>query len=220
MYYLAQHFGVVVGAVSGALAAGGKRIDLFGVIVLGVVTALGGGTLRDVVLGPDPALGTSAVFWIRDANYLVTATAASVAMFFIARLWTMLHKLLAIADAFVLAAFTILGTSKAVTFGVGAVNAVFLGVITGVAGGIFRDVLVGEIPLVFRQETYFYATAAFVGALVYVVIERWIPGNPAGGVVGAGIILALRLASIQWKLSLPVFEAGNQDDGTRPGDSP
>jgi len=78
MYYVSQHFGVVVGAVSGVLAAGGKRIDLFGVIVLGLVTALGGGTLRDVVLGPEPALGTSAVFWIRDANYLVTATMASV----------------------------------------------------------------------------------------------------------------------------------------------
>lgn len=206
-HYLSQHFGVVVGAVSGVLAAGGKRIDLFGVIVLGLVTALGGGTLRDVVLGPDPALGTSAVFWIRDANYVVTATVASVAMFFVARLWTMPHKLLAVADAFVLASFTILGASKAVAFGVGSVNAVFLGVITGVAGGIVRDVLVGEIPLVFRPETYFYATAAFVGATVYVVLERWLPRNAAGGLVGAGITLALRLASIQWKLSLPVFRA-------------
>ncbi len=80
MYYLCQHFGVVVGAVSGVLAAGGKRIDLFGVVVLGLVTALGGGTLRDAVLGPDPALGTSAVFWIRDANYVATASVASVAM--------------------------------------------------------------------------------------------------------------------------------------------
>lgn len=207
MYYLSQHFGVVVGAVSGVLAAGGKRIDLFGVIVLGLVTALGGGTLRDVVLGPDLTSGNSAVFWIRDANYLVTATVASVVMFFVARRWTMPHKLLAIADAFVLAAFTILGASKTIAFGVGSVNAIFLGVITGVAGGIVRDVLVGEIPLVFRPETHLYATAAFAGATVYVLMERWLPGNGAGGIVGAVIILVLRLASIQWKLSLPVFRA-------------
>ena len=207
MDYLFQHFGVVVGAISGVLAAGGKRIDLFGVIVLGLVTALGGGTLRDVVLGPDPTLGCSAVFWIRDSSYVVTGIVASVVMFFIARRWVMPSKLLAVADAFVLAAFTILGAAKALTFDAGGVNAVVLGVMTGVAGGILRDVLVGEIPLVFRQETYFYATAAFAGATVFIVLERWLPGNSAGGFVGAGITLALRFVAIQWKLSLPVFRA-------------
>ncbi len=207
MYYLFQHFGVVVGAISGVLAAGGKRIDLFGVAVLGLVTALGGGTLRDVVLGPDPALGCSAVFWIRDSNYVVTALAASVVMFYIARRWVMPQKLLAVADAFVLAAFTILGAAKALAFHAGSVNAVVLGVITGVAGGIVRDVLVGEIPLVFRPQTYFYATAAFAGATVFVELEGWLPGNPAGGFIGGAITLALRFAAIQWKLSLPVFRA-------------
>ncbi len=132
MHYLFQHFGVVVGAVSGVLAAGGKRIDLFGVIVLGLVTALGGGTLRDVVLGPDPTLGSSAVFWIRDSSYVVTGIVASLVMFFIARRWMMPHKLLAVADAFVLAAFTILGAAKALAFHAGSVNAVVLGVMTGV----------------------------------------------------------------------------------------
>lgn len=211
MYYLFQHFGVVVGAISGVLAAGGKRIDLFGVVVLGLVAALGGGTLRDVVLGPDPALGCSAVFWIRDSNYVVTALASSVVMFYIARRWIMPQKLLAVADAFVLAAFTILGAAKALAFHAGGVNAVVLGVITGVAGGIVRDVLVGEIPLVFRIQTYFYATAAFAGATVFVVMEGCLPGNPAAGFVGGAITLALRFAAIQWKLSLPVFRARPND---------
>jgi uncharacterized membrane protein YeiH len=207
MYYAFQHFGVVVGAISGVLAASGKRIDLFGVIVLGLVTALGGGSLRDVVLGPDPDQGCSAVFWIRDSNYVVTGIAASVVMFFIARRRTMPKKLLAVADAFVLAVFTILGTEKALAFHTGSVNAIVLGVITGVAGGIARDVLVGEIPLVFRTETYFYATAAFAGAVVFVLMERWWPGNPASGSVGAGTTLALRFIAIRWKLALPVFWA-------------
>ncbi len=210
MYYLLQylqHFGVVVGAISGVLAAVGKRIDLVGVIVLGLVAALGGGTLRDLVLGPDPVVGRSAVFWIRDSNYVLTAIAASVVMFFIARHWAMPNKLFAVADAFVLAAFTILGAEKALTFHAGSVNAVVLGVITGVAGGILRDVLVGEIPLVFRVETYFYATAAFAGAVVLVVMERWLPGHAANAFVAAGITLALRLIAIRWKLGLPMFRA-------------
>ena len=207
MHYLSQHFGVVVGAISGVLAAGGKGIDLFGVIVLGLVAALGGGTLRDVVLGPDPNSGCSAVFWIRDSSYVVTGIVASVLMFFIARRRVMPQKLLAVADAFVLASFAILGAGKAMTFHAGGVNAIVLGVITGVAGGIVRDVLVGEIPLVFRKETYFYATAAFAGATVFVVMEEWLPGNSTGGFVGGGITLALRFVAIQWKLSLPVFRA-------------
>jgi uncharacterized membrane protein YeiH len=207
MYYLLQHFGVVVGAISGVLAAAGKRIDLVGVIVLGLVAALGGGTLRDVMLGPDPEFGRSAVFWIRDSNYVLTAIAASVVMFFIARRWAMPQKMFAVADAFVLATFTILGAEKALAFHAGSVNAVVLGVITGVAGGILRDVLVGEIPLVFRVETYFYATAAFAGAVVLVLMERWLPGRAANAFVGAGITLALRLIAIRWKLGLPMFRA-------------
>jgi uncharacterized membrane protein YeiH len=208
MYYnLLQHFGVVVGAISGVLAAVGKRIDLVGVIVLGIVAALGGGTLRDIVLGPGPEMGRSTIFWIRDSNYVLTAIAASTVMFFVARRWAMPQKLFAVADAFVLAAFTVVGAEKALAFHVGSVNAVVLGVITGVAGGILRDVLVGEIPLVFRVETYYYATAAFAGAVVLVAMERWLPGGAANGYVAAGITLALRLIAIRWKLALPMFRA-------------
>jgi uncharacterized membrane protein YeiH len=207
MYYLLQHFGVAIGAITGVLAAEGKRIDLFGVVVLGLVAALGGGTLRDVALGPEPARGTSAVFWIRDSNYVITAMATAIIMFFIARRRVMPQKLLAIADAFVLALFAILGAAKALTFQAGSVNAVVLGVITGVAGGILRDVLVGEIPLVFRRETYFYATAAFAGVTVFVLLERWLPDHLANRFVGIGLILALRFTAIQWRLSLPVFKS-------------
>ncbi len=207
MYYLLQHFGVVVGAISGVLAASGKKIDHYGVMVLGLVTALGGGTLRDAVLGPDPVDNTSSVFWIRDSNYVVTGLATSVVTFFIARHWTLPARWLAVADAFVLALFTVLGASKALTFQAGSINAVVLGVITGVAGGILRDVLLGEIPLVFRQQTYFYATAAFAGAAVFVALEWAFPGFWANALVGSILCLALRLAAIRWKLALPVFES-------------
>ena len=197
-----EHFGVVVGAISGALAAKGKQIDLFGVIVLALVTALGGGTIRDTVLDAE-----NGVFWIADASYVVTGTLTGIITFFVARFWMVPRKWFMIADAFVLALFTMLGTSKALAMSAGGVNAVVLGVITGVAGGMMRDVLVGQVPIVFRKETYIYATAAFAGATLYVLLESLWPGHDANRLIGIGVILALRLASIQWKLALPEFRA-------------
>ena len=201
MQYLFEHLGVAVRAISGVLAAGGKRIDLFGVIVLAVVTALGGGTLRDM------ALHKAEVFWIQDSNYVLTAMGTAVLMFFIARRWRMPPKSLAIADAFALGFFTILGTAKALVCDAGPFNAVVLGVMTGVAGGILRDVLVGEIPLVFRPATYLYATAAIAGIAVFVcggTLDGRKPGEP---LAWRGDHPGFALTSIQWRWSLPVFES-------------
>jgi uncharacterized membrane protein YeiH len=211
MNHLLEHFGVAVAAISGVLAARGKRVDLFGVVVLALVAALGGGTLRDLVLHkPD-------VFWIADATYVLTAIATAVAAFFAGRQLraeTVL-KPLAVADAAALALFTILGAAKGLTYGAGPVNAVVLGVVTGVAGGIARDVLVGDIPLVFRPEIYLYATAAFAGAAAFVAIECLWPGGHVARWVGVGGILALRLAAIQWRWSLPVFLSEDSRDAGR-----
>jgi uncharacterized membrane protein YeiH len=200
MLYLFEHFGVAVGAISGVLAAAGKRIDLFGVTVLALVAALGGGTLRDLTLGAAP------VFWIRDPNYVVTGAGTALIMFLIARRWMMPEKMLAVADAFVLALFTMLGAEKAMTHGAGSINAVVLGVITGVAGGIFRDVLVGQIPLVFRPGTFLYATAAFVGAIVFVLLDAGWPHAPRNFVIGTVLTLLVRLGSIRWRITLPVYD--------------
>jgi uncharacterized membrane protein YeiH len=175
MPHLLEHFGVSVGAISGVLAARGKRIDLFGVIVLALVAALGGGTLRDVVLQHRNV----GVFWIEDYTYVITAIITGIVAFFVGRRLGHVAKPLLIADAVALALFTILGTAKGLKFDVGRVNAVVLGVVTGVAGGIVRDVLVGEIPLVFQREIYLYATAAFAGATAYVIVEKLLPGSSA-----------------------------------------
>ena len=199
MHHLFEHFGVIVGAITGVLAARGKRIDLFGVIVLALVAALGGGTLRDLVLRRVD------VFWIADSSYVITAVVTATILFFAGRRLGTAIKPLAIADAFALAFFTVLGAGKALSAGAGNVNAAVLGVITGVAGGIVRDVLVGEIPLVFRQEIYLYATAAFAGAAAFLAGEHFIPSNPVNRWVGVAIILALRLAATQWKWALPLF---------------
>lgn len=198
--YLQAHFAVAVSAISGVLAGSGKRVDLFGVVVLGLVTALGGGTVRDLILRSPP------VFWIEDSNFVINAVLTAAITFSIARYWVVPEKVLAVADAFGLALFTVLGAAKGLRFEVGLTNAVVLGVITGVAGGILRDVLVGEIPLVFRKQIYLYATASVVGATVFVLLEQHTPGAPKNRLIGVGATLALRLAAIQWKLSLPVFQ--------------
>lgn len=198
--YVLELLGVAVAAISGVLAARGKEVDLFGVIVLSVVTALGGGTIRDLVLGDAP------VFWVRDPNYLVTAATLAVATFFIARFHEFQGTALLIADAIQLAFFTMIGAQKALAHHAGIAVAVALGVVTGVAGGILRDTLSGEIPLVFRPHIYLYATAALAGALVFALLEKWLPGAPTHFYLGAGLTLALRLAAMRWKLRLPVFK--------------
>jgi uncharacterized membrane protein YeiH len=199
MQYILEHFGVGVAAVTGVLAARGKRVDLFGVVVLALVTAFGGGSLRDVLLRDVP------VFWIRDPNYLLNAVSVALVAFFVARFRQLPETALLIADAFALALFTTIGAKKALAFGVAPSIAVAMGIVTGVVGGIMRDVLTGEIPLVFRREIYLYATAALCGAVVLVLLNRWLPQPQVNMILASATTLILRLAAIRWKLGLPIF---------------
>lgn len=196
-----EHLAVAVCAISGVLAAAGKRLDLFGVLVLALVTAVGGGTIRDLCLGAQP------VFWIQDPSHVVNATVTALVTFVIARFWKMPHRVLLIADAFGLAMFTIAGVEKSLLYQQSSVIAVMLGVVTGVAGGMLRDVLRREVPLVFQPDIYLYATAAFCGAAVFVLLRRFAPDFHEGRLIAMGVILTLRLAAIGWKLRLPVFES-------------
>lgn len=199
MQYLLEHFGVGVAAITGVLAARGKRVDLFGVIVLALVTAFGGGTLRDLLVGDTP------VVWMRDPNFLLNAGGVAVLTFFAARFYEVPRAVLLVADAFALALFTMIGVQKALAFDVAPSIAIAMGVVTGVAGGIMRDLLTGEIPLVFRREIYLYATAALCGAVVFVLMNGGPAGEQGAMILSAGTTLVLRLAGIRWKLALPVF---------------
>lgn len=200
MPYYFQHFGIAVGAVTGVLAAGGKRVDLFGVLVLAIVTSLGGGTLRDVLLDIRP------VVWIRDPSLLYTAITAAVVTFALARVWNFAGTALVVADAVALALYTVAGVEIASQQqGPGPV-AITMGVITGVAGGMIRDVLIGDVPLVFRRDIYLYATAALLGSALYSTLRLIRPEDAtANGWICAGMILTLRLGAIVWKWSLPDF---------------
>ncbi len=201
-----EHFGVCVSAISGVLAARGKRVDLFGVLVLALVTSFGGGTVRDLLVGDLP------VVWIREPALLLNATVTAFVTFFVRRVRELPRGFLLVADAFALALFTVVGTRKGVALEFAAPVAVMLGVITGVAGGILRDALTGEVPMVFRPQIYLYATAALAGAVVFVVWNHFAPNQPAATFVCTGLILALRLAGIRLKLSLPVLEETQENN--------
>jgi uncharacterized membrane protein YeiH len=194
-------FGVAVFAISGALAAGRKRMDIFGVVVLGIVTALGGGTLRDTLLDTGP------VFWIIHPVYLLVATVFSLLTFFAARILKENRLGLLVSDAFGLAIFTAIGTAIALSSTDAKSVAVVMGIMTGTAGGVIRDVLSAEVPLILRKEIY--ATAALCGSFVYVVLDSMNFSSVLCLALSVVVTLLIRLAAIHWSLSLPVFEPNN-----------
>ena len=209
-----EHFGIAEAAITGVLAARGKRIDLFGVIVLALVTSFGGGSVRDLMLGDLP------IVWLRSPEYLLNATLTAILAFFVARVRQIPRQVLLVADAFALALFTLIGARKGAVMGFSAPITILLGVVTGVAGGILRDVLLGEVPLVFQPKIHLYATAAMAGAALFTGLIRWGFTESLATPVGVGLVLALRLAAIRWRLTLPVFEPREEDPSAAPAARP
>lgn len=195
--YLLDLFGVAVFAISGVLAAGRKSLDLLGVIVIAVITAIGGGTLRDVLLDRHP------IFWIADPTYLIVISIAALLTLIYVRLRPRPGNSLLIADALGLAIFTIIGARIAEAAGLSPIIVVLMGTITGVAGGVLRDVLSAEVPLILRRDIY--ATAAIAGASLYLIVQEIGLGPSAAAAIGIAAVALLRLLAILRGLRLPVF---------------
>lgn len=195
-----EHFGVAVAAISGVQAARGKHVDLFGIVVLALVTAFGGGTLRDLCLGATP------VFWLKETGFVLTAVAAALVMFVFPKPLAFPLRFVEYADAVALAFFTIVGAEISLTHQVHPIAAVMLGTMTGVAGGIIRDVLLNEMPVVFRPEVRLYATAGILGASAFVLARGEYPGQMWVAVAGIFLTLLIRLVAIRWELRLPVYD--------------
>jgi uncharacterized membrane protein YeiH len=197
--YVLSLVGVGVFAASGALAAGRKGFDLLGVVVIAGATAIGGGTIRDVLLDRHP------IFWIADPMQLVVILAAAG----LTLVWVRFRKppwtALLVADALGLALFTISGAQVAEQRGLPGIIAVVMGTITGSAGGVLRDILSGEVPLLLRH-TELYATASIVGSTVYLLAKDLGLATTPAALLGMATIAALRFAAILWRLRLPVFE--------------
>lgn len=202
--HLLEMIGVGVFAISGALAAGRKRFDLFGVVAVAVVTAIGGGTIRDVLLDRP-------VFWIVDPGYVVASVAGAVATLLYARRRRPPVHSLAIADAMGLGFFAIGGVQIAQQAGVGGLVAVVMGTITGVAGGVIRDVLSAEIPLVFRRG-HLYASTAIAGSTLFLLLHAAGLPWPLPSLTGMVLIVGLRIASILLGWHLPVFTVHDGED--------
>ncbi|OGU35713.1 MAG: hypothetical protein A2068_06940 [Ignavibacteria bacterium GWB2_35_6b] len=194
--YFFDLLGGAVFAISGALMAGRKQMDLFGVLVLAGVTAMGGGTVRDLLLDKD-------VFWLHDINYIIVILVSALGTVLLKRFFEITNKVLLIADAFGLAFFSVLGTAKALSFDFSPLIAIIMGVVTGVVGGAIRDILCGEVPLILRKDIY--ATAAVLGGSIYSIFI-FINVSPNVSLIVALLsAAALRLAAIKWNLGLPVF---------------
>jgi uncharacterized membrane protein YeiH len=198
--------GIAVFAISGALAAGRKSLDWLGVAVIAVVTAIGGGTLRDVLLDRHP------IFWIADPSYLVVCLVATAVTLLYVRLRVPPFRALFVADALGLAFFTIGGTQIAEQAGVSGLLAGLMGMITGTAGGVVRDVLCAEIPLILRRGQL-YASAAIAGAALYLALERGGIPRDIAAPVGMAAIAAVRFAAILWRLELPVLHLEQGESG-------
>lgn len=190
--------GVAVFAVSGALAAGRKHLDLLGVLVIAVVTALGGGTLRDLLLDRSP------VFWIQQPDCLLVALAAGLLTVLYTYFFKPPQRALLIADAGGLALFSISGAQIAEAVQLHALVVILMGTCSGVVGGVIRDVLLVEIPIILRRSNI-YATAAIVGIAFYLTLQMLGLAETLAALIGMMTIMGLRLAAIIWGLSLPVY---------------
>lgn len=190
-------------AMTGALSAGRRGMDWFGVVLIACITALGGGSVRDVLLGNYP------LTWVKHPEYLVLTSFAALLTIFIAPLMRHLRSLFLILDALGLVAFTLIGCMTALEMGLGMLVASISGVLTGVFGGILRDIFCNDIPLVFRRELYasvsFAAAWFYLGCVYYdVSAEQAMLLTLSGGIL-------LRLLAIRFHWEMPKFHYNDQD---------
>jgi len=193
--YALDLIGTAAFAASGAWVAVRRRMDLFGVLVLGLVTAVGGGTLRDLLVGDLPP------FSLQDETYLYISIIAALAVFASRKRFLAVERQLLILDAVVLGTFAVIGTTKALDFQLGFLGAVLMGVMTCTAGGVVRDVLANQVPLILRKEVY--ASACLAGSVLLVALEYFGIPRPSAAVFAAVTVITLRLLAIHYNWSLP-----------------
>jgi len=185
----------VVFAVTGVLAAAPQRVDLFGSTVLGVITAVGGGTLRDVTVDVP-------VFWIDDPRYLWVALGAALLAFPLHRLLERRYRVLLYLDALGIALFGVQAADKVLALGHGPLVAVMMGLLTGIGGGLIRDLLAGRPTLILSRELY--ATPLLAGTGLYVVLHGLgVPSLETNALLAIALIVALRCAALRWGWHMP-----------------
>lgn len=196
LIYIIDLIGTLVFAISGTLTAANKQFDIFGAFVIAFVTAVGGGTIRDILIGSHP------VGWMQDLNYLIMIGLGVVLSVFFSRYIQKLRRTLFLFDTIGIGLFTILGVQKTLSFGVSPVIAVMMGTVSAVFGGVVRDILCNEIPLIFRKEIY--ATACIMGGVLHLLLQRFHLDNYLNITITVFFIILLRLFAVKYKWTLPV----------------
>lgn len=193
--YLIVLAGIAVFSVTGVLAGAKKGMDIFGIVILGMVTAFGGGTVRDIIID-------APVFWLNNYLYIIVALVAGILAFFFEDYFWKTYKPLLHLDAMGIALFNVQAIDKTLALGYNATVAILMGLLTGISGGMMRDVLTDRPNLLLKQELY--ATPILLGGILYIGLLTFVP---EGGVVNAWIAIAVvfffRVAAIRWNLTYP-----------------
>lgn len=188
LIYFVDLAGTFVFAVSGWLLASKKQLDFFGAAVISFITAVGGGTLRDVLIGSTP------VGWMQDINYLLIIASAMIATIFFKRIFEKLRKTMFLFDSIGIGLFTILGVQKTLDLGLSPVVAVMMGTISAVFGGVLRDTLVNEIPMIFRKEVY--ATVCVAGGIVYLLLGQTALNDDLRVIITISVTITVRILAV------------------------
>ena len=195
MFYIIDILGTIAFAISGVLVALNKRMDAFGILIIAFVTAVGGGTLRDVLIGETP------VGWMKDMTFIYVVIASTIfAVVFRSKI-DYLRKSLFLFDTIGIGLYTVVGVEKGISAGLHPIICIFLGTMSACFGGVIRDILCNEIPVIFRKEVY--ATACILGGATYfLVIKLPIASNFVFVIAGA-VVITVRLIAVKFKISLP-----------------
>ncbi len=198
--YAIETLGTIAFAISGSFAAMQRRLDPFGVLIIAFVTSIGGGTVRDLLLGDTP------VAWMRDVNYCLLILVTSLLTIFFKGYIKKFKVTLFLFDSLGLGLFTLVGVQKGIVFGLSPGICVALGTITGCFGGIIRDTLLNTIPLIFRKEIY--ATACILGGILYFALVHFNVEADVAKVIVIAFIFSIRIVVVRYKLALPKFGYG------------
>ena len=198
LQYILEILGTLFFAISGALAIRDRNPDLFGATFTGFVTAIGGGTLRDIMLGAYPLV------WISDINFLYAILLGVVVAYIFFKVLVGLRRTFMFFDALGISFFTILGVEKALSLGLRPEIAAMMGMFSAVMGGVIRDTLINEQPVLFRKEVY--ATACLAGAVFYLVLHRFDVPRDINLIISSAFIFIIRMVAVKFKLALPNFK--------------
>ena len=194
---IVAYLGVFAAAVSGVMEAHRKDMDVVGATTVAFITALGGGTLRDLLLGRTP------VFWVQEQGFAYATLITAVVTFYSSRLLTFSSRSILVPDALGLGVFSVLGVNYGLQSGVSDFVAVLMGITTGIFGGILRDVICNEIPSVFARSAQLYATCSLVGSVVYLGCIHLHTGQSVATLAGVAVTVLLRLTAVRFNIHLP-----------------